>query len=126
MTGPPFIERHRVLLADDDRACLRTLADFLAEEGFDVATAENGTVAIELLEAEPYSLVITDLNMPGATGLDVLSFVKRRNLAIPVIIITANTDEEAHEQARVMGASAYVTKPIQLDELLVRVQAQLS
>jgi len=122
----PHPKQHRLLLADDDSMCLRTLAGFLADEGFDVVTVENGTAALETLATEALSLLVTDLNMPGATGLDLLSFVKRENLAVPVIIITANSDEEAREQARVMGAADYITKPINLDDLLARVRGQLA
>lgn len=118
--------KHRLLLADDDSTCLRTLADFLTEEGFDVVAVDNGSKALETLATVSFSLLVTDLNMPGATGLDLLSFVKREGLALPVIIITANSDAEAKEQARVMGAADYITKPIDLDDLLARVENQLS
>jgi DNA-binding response OmpR family regulator len=114
------------LLADDDPTCLSSLSDFFTDEGFDVVAVRDGSLALERLESEPFSLLITDLNMPGATGSDLLAFVKKAGLSLPVIIITASSDDDAREQARVMGAADYVSKPIGLDDLLVRVVKHLA
>lgn len=120
------MSEHRLLIADDDPLCLSALAQFFEEEGFTVEAVDNGTAALDRLGSESYSLLITDLNMPGATGLELLAFIKKSELHLPAIIISANIDSEAREQASAMGAGDYIKKPIQLDDLLERVQSQLS
>lgn len=118
--------QHRLLIADDDPLCLSALAQFFAEEGFIVEAVDNGTAALDQLGSESFSLLITDLNMPGATGLELLAFIKKADLKLPAFIISANTDSEAKEQAGAMGAAGYIKKPIQLDDLLECVRNQLS
>lgn len=116
---------HRLLLAEDDPHALRILAGFLIEEGFEVMVAPDGGAALDLLKSERFSLLITDLDMPRATGLDLLAYVRQEGLDLPVIIITASSDTDARAQADAMGAADYLNKPIMLDALLERISRQL-
>jgi two-component system, OmpR family, response regulator ResD len=116
---------HRLLLADDDPMALGILGGFLQEEGFDVTTAADGGIALDLMKEQTFSMLVTDLDMPRATGSELLAYVKEASLTMPVIIVTANGDEEAREQASALGASDYVTKPIKLEDLLERIARHL-
>jgi DNA-binding response OmpR family regulator len=112
------VTTHKLLLADDDPKLLEILGSFLQEEGFEVTRASDGGRALDLMQRQAFSLLVTDLDMPRATGTELLAFAKEKGLPMPVVIITANGDEEARKQAAALGAADYVTKPIQLDALL--------
>lgn len=116
---------YKVLLAEDDPNTSRMLSHFLVEEGYDVTVAPDGGVALELLEKDEFSLLITDLDMPRATGADLLAYVRQRGLDLPVIVITATADVEARAHARALGAADYINKPISLDALLERISHHL-
>lgn len=117
---------HRLLLADDDPKVREILGSFLQDEGFDVTLASDGGIALDLMKEHTFSILVTDLDMPRATGSDLLAFAKDSGLAMPVIIVTANSDDEAREHAVALRASDYVTKPIHLDDLLERIHRHLN
>ena len=88
-----------VLIADDDLMVLETIRKFVDFRGDNAFVAPNGPVAIDLLDEESVDLVITDIQMPGATGFDLLNAAKSRNLAVPVIIVTGYADLDRATQA---------------------------
>lgn len=119
---PPVISPHhpphRLLLVDDDPVLLETLTDLLQHEGFNVTTAESGEGAERLLAAArpPFSLVLTDLVMPGKSGMDVLRKALQVNPSCTVLILSGfGTVREATE-AMDQGAYGMVTKPLHLDQ----------
>ncbi len=114
-----------ILLAEDDARALEVLATLLREEGFEVVPVADGGAALELLGAREFSLVITDLNMPRATGVDLVVHLRARDVRTPVILISADGDAIARAQSETVGASDYITKPIKVDDLLVRVERLL-
>ena len=83
----------KILWADDEIDLLKPHILFLKNKGYDVFTANNGRDAIEAVEQEPFDLIILDENMPGLTGLETLSQVKRIAPATPVIMITKSEEE---------------------------------
>jgi len=103
-----------ILLIDDDRAVRELLANLLSDE-HECHTADRAEQAVELLEFQEYDLVITDISMPGLSGLEVLRRVKQRN-AIPVIVISGRVDEY-QDAALNMGAFAVFAKPFPLAAL---------
>jgi CheY-like chemotaxis protein len=114
----------RALVADDDPYMLDTVASLLRKEGFLVEAASNGTDLIALLTdgAQP-NLMITDVQMPGMSGLSVLSYVKRHHTRVPVILMTAFATDHLRERALAEGASAVLGKPfssLELRELVAR------
>lgn len=114
----------RALVADDDPDMLDVVASLLRKEGFLVETATNGTDLVALLTngAEP-NLMIADVQMPGVSGLAVLSYVKRRHTRVPVILMTAFATDRLRERALAEGASAVLSKPfdfLELRELVMR------
>jgi two-component system NtrC family response regulator len=106
------------MLVVDDRANMRQMLEAcFAEQGFDVVTASNGDQAVLRLDEREFDIVITDLNMPGKDGLDVLRAAKRRYPDTEVIIITAYGSIEKAVEAMRLGARDFITKPFKLDEI---------
>ena len=117
----------RLLVVDDNEVNLDVLGRRLERKGCLVTTALDGPTALELLEQQPFDAVVLDLQMPGMSGLEVLEAIreKRSQLAMPVIMATAQTDPEMMVSALEAGANDYVTKPIDVDVLYARLRAQL-
>jgi two-component system response regulator HydG len=111
--------RHRVLVIDDNLELAQTTAGYLDQHGFEAAAVAGGAQGIERFAAEPADVVLTDLRMAHADGLDVLDGIKRIDPATPVIIMTAFGGIESAVEAIRRGAYHYVTKPFKMD--IVRV-----
>jgi CheY-like chemotaxis protein len=115
----------RVLLAEDD-ADLRTLvAQGLRKDGFEVVEVANGLQLLDYLASllagdksgAPAQLIVSDVRMPGVTGLSVLAGLHASGLDVPVILLTAFADEETRAEAKQLGAFALVDKPFDMDAL---------
>ncbi len=107
----------KVLIVDDERSILDTLRILLRSEGFEVSVADSGRDALERLpEIEP-DVVLTDIRMPGVTGIDVLSAVRERDPELPVILMTAQASLQSAVQAVNQGAFYYVQKPFRNDDM---------
>jgi len=123
--------QRRVLLAEDDYEMRALLSLALREAGYDVCECGNGAdllTTLSLLEASTagvFDLVISDIRMPGASGLDVLEDLRHRKGVPPVILITAFGDDETHARARQLGAAAVFDKPFETDDLLSKVREVL-
>lgn len=117
----------RILVADDDQALTRTLSWILSENGYDVVTVTNGEHLLDRLGAEPYDLLLLDIMMPGADGLQLLERVKGdpRVSDVPVLMISSMPPEEATVRALGLGAADFISKPFRVRELLARVKAHL-
>ena len=114
----------RALVADDDPYMLDLVASILRKEGFLVEAVSNGTDLVAFLASgsEP-NLMITDVQMPGMSGLAVLSYVRLRHSRVPVILMTAFATDHLRERALADGASAVLGKPfssLELRELAAR------
>jgi DNA-binding NtrC family response regulator len=103
----------RLLVIDDDAKIAALFADFFGDR-YAVETADSGAAALAALDRQRPDLVLLDINMPGISGLEVLKEIKRRDERIPVIMVTANNEISAAEQALKAGAFAYLPKPFQL------------
>jgi two-component system, NtrC family, response regulator HydG len=108
----------RVLLVDDESGIVQTLAILLKGEGYRVASALGGKAGIEALDEEIPDLVISDIRMPGATGLEVLAKAHERDPELPVILMTAQASLQSAMRAVNEGAFYYLQKPFSNDELL--------
>lgn len=115
---PPQLPAPSLLLVDDDPMPLETLAALLSAEGFQVVTAATGEEAVRRLKAEepPFDLVITDLVMPGKTGMDVLKCALNRNPSCTVLVLTGFGSVREATEAMELGAFDFVTKPMQIDQ----------
>ncbi len=115
----------RILVVDDDENLRWVLETQLSDAGYSVATAKDGEEALELIEREPPSLVLSDLKMPKLPGMELLARVKKLHPELPVVIFTAFGSIKSAVQAMRAGAWDYLTKPIDSDELLMIIQRAL-
>ncbi len=111
--------RGRVLVADDEEAARKGLASLLRREGFEVDVAEDGVQALARLEETAPDVLVTDLHMPGLDGLQLLEKAREAIPELVVVMVTAFADVDTAVQAMQKGAEHYLTKPVQVDELLV-------
>jgi len=114
--------RFRILVVDDEPVQRELISGFLKKQAFDVVVAETGAKALELFRQDSIDLILTDQKMPHMSGLDLLQAVRAINPEIPVILITAFGSIEAAVSAIQGGATDYLTKPLNLDELLFRIR----
>ncbi len=114
--SPPL----RVLVVDDEATQLELVSGFLARHGFEVATAASGEQAVRHFRTEPVDLILTDQKMPGLDGLALLQAARAVDPEIAVIVVTAYGTIEDAVAAVKAGATDYLTKPLNLDELLHR------
>jgi sigma-B regulation protein RsbU (phosphoserine phosphatase) len=118
----------RLLVVDDDEGNRDLLSRRLARWGHTVATADSGRRALEVVESEPFDVVLLDVMMPEMSGLDVLRVIRGMHSpsGLPVIMATARGQSEDVVEALRLGANDYVTKPLDFPVVLARVQTQLS
>ncbi|MDI6762418.1 MAG: sigma-54 dependent transcriptional regulator [Thermodesulfobacteriota bacterium] len=116
---------YRVLVVDDDLEMCGLLSDVLKGEGFSAITTHDSLEASKILKKEEFDIIITDLKMKGLKGLDLLEETRQVSPLTPVIIITAFGTIESAIQAMKMGAYDYITKPFQMDELILTVRKAL-
>jgi two-component system, NtrC family, response regulator AtoC len=114
---------HNILIADDDEGVRSVLRDLLEGEGYHVTEVKSGTeVLTTLAKGAEFSLVLMDVRMPGIDGLDVLERLRKSGNETPVIMITAHATASVGIKAMQRGAYDYLTKPFEIDEVLLLVQ----
>ncbi len=121
-------EHASLLVVDDDDDLRNLLARRLERKGFAVATASDARQGLELIQNRPIDLVLLDHMMPGVSGLEALKLVRQKYSAtmLPVIMVTARNDSGNIADALELGASDYITKPVDFPMLLARIQLHLS
>ena len=112
----------RVLIVDDDPGQRSLLDSFLKGQGFETVAVDSGERALERLRGGKFDMMISDVRMPGLSGLDTLRVARREQIMVPVLLVTAFTDIRDAVAAMRDGAVNYLAKPIDLDELLLSVQ----
>ncbi len=113
-----------ILVSEDNVLTLKTIEYVLRKAGYEVFKAEDGVQAIKILEQEEVDLVITDINMPYTKGLELVRHINaNHSSSIPVIIITGITQSETRDHAMDLGARGYLTKPLDLDDLVGMVRS---
>jgi len=115
-------EIERILVADDDAVIREGLRRILTAEGYDVETVSNGRAALERLEEQSFKLLVTDLKMPGMSGLDVLQSLRACQPELPVVLITGYAAIDNAVEAMKNGATDYLSKPFANDELISKVK----
>ncbi len=108
--------RRRVLVVDDEPEIIEILTEYLAAD-HDVVAAGDASQALDQIVAARPDLVFLDINMPGMNGVQALKLIKKIDATIPVLIVTANTDNELAAEAVRAGAFSYIPKPFNLKYL---------
>ena len=111
-------EMPRLLIVDDDPGQRSLLNSFLRSQGFETALADSGERALEMLRSGKFAMMISDVRMPGLSGLETLRRARQEHATLPVLLVTAFTDIRDAVAAMRDGAVNYLPKPIDLDELL--------
>ncbi len=114
----------RILLVEDERPIVESLRYALEKEGYDVTEASDGSEALELARKTPPDLVLLDIMLPGMSGFEVCRIL-RKDSPVPILILTARTDESDRIVGLDLGADDYITKPFSVREVLARVRAAL-
>ena len=114
----------RILVVDDEFQITRVLKRSLGAHRYDVRTASDGESALDLFRDFHPDVVITDLSMPGMSGIE-LCRVIRKDSSVPIIVLSVRGEEQTKVEALDAGADDYVTKPFGMNELLARVRAAL-
>ena len=118
--------RKRILVVDDDQQILEMMQEILEEEGLDSDQCLSAVDAISKLGESYYDLVISDVRMNGMNGFELLEFIKDRYPDIPVILMTGYTDDYDISDALILGAEDYITKPFDVDKILISLKNSLS
>ena len=114
-----------ILLIEDDETIAKGLVAALEHERFDVRHADNGEDGLQMIRERSPDLLLSDIMLPGMDGLAVMRVVKQEFPGIPVIMLTAKSDEIDRVMGLEMGADDYVTKPFSVREVVARVKARL-
>ncbi len=115
-----------ILIAEDDELILKTIEHKLLKEGHEVILTRNGKEAIETLKEKDVDLTITDIMMPFASGIEILSAIKSMGKDVPVIMLSSMGQEEVVLNAFDLGASDFIVKPFSPSELMLRVKRFLT
>jgi len=114
------------MIIEDDEAMRSLLEDFFEEEGFETDSASNGADALRILSKDHLDLIVTDIRMPGLTGLDILPGLRRLKPETPIIVMTAFGSEEVRRRSLERGATTYLEKPIHLSQLRTLIHEMIS
>lgn len=115
----------QILLVEDDRELNRTVCTFLNGNGYQVTGCMNADDAYDALYAHVFDLIITDVMMPGTDGFAFAQTVRQTDQQIPILFMTARDDFAAKQKGFLSGADDYMVKPVDLQELLLRIGAIL-
>lgn len=119
------LARRKILLVDDNRTNRSVISRVLENAGHVVETAENGDDALDRLDVEVFDIVLTDINMPGTSGLDLTKMYRVLNTEephMPIVALTADATEQAKQDCREAGMDGFLTKPVEAHQLLALVR----
>jgi DNA-binding NtrC family response regulator len=120
--GGEILNQFRVLLVDDETEFLETLVKRLKKRKLDVVSAVSGKDALATLGAEPIDVVVLDVKMPDMDGIETLKEIKKISPQVEVIMLTGHASVEVAIQGMELGAFDYLMKPMDIDELLYKLQ----
>ena len=115
-----------ILVVDDELSMREFLKILLEKEGYEVTTASEASSAIDLIQNKAFDLVLSDIKMPGISGLSLLEKIKEIDDSIAVIMITAFASPENAVIAMKSGAFDYITKPFKVDEIIKIIKSAIS
>ncbi|OGP71570.1 MAG: histidine kinase [Deltaproteobacteria bacterium RBG_13_60_28] len=116
----------QILVVDDEPNMLRLLKTILMDKtGYEVTTTNNPLEVSKLLQEKPYDLVVSDLKMPLVDGMDLIDIIKKIDVQLPIVIITAYGTLETAEEAVQKGAYDFITKPFRKETILITIKRAL-
>ncbi|MGE5362874.1 MAG: sigma-54-dependent transcriptional regulator [Bacteroidota bacterium] len=115
----------KILIIDDDESIRKTITNYLKRQGYEVYSASDGSSGTEIARDEQVDLVVSDIRMPGMSGMDVLEQIKTMDEHIQVILITAHDDMHSTVMAMQKGAYDYIEKPLEIERLKIAVKRAL-
>jgi DNA-binding NtrC family response regulator len=115
----------RILVVEDDQDIRDLLVETLQRSGFEIDTAENGKQGLQQFQAHHYDLILTDIRMPVMDGLQMLKMIKKEDSKMPIVVVTAYPSVDSAVECLVKGADDYLVKPIQMDDLNVKINKAL-
>ncbi len=113
--------KSKILLIDDELESCKALSHLLNQAGYEVAISDSGESALTLLESQPFDLIISDLFLPGISGIDILKQIKDESPETGVILVTGKASAETAVEAMKEGALDYITKPFNFEHLKIQV-----
>lgn len=116
-------DTRRILVIDDSAIARRLARSTFEQEGYEVTEAENGSTGLELIRSQAPDCVVLDLLMPEMTGQDLLQEIRREELDVPVIVITADVQTTTQKECLELGAAAVLHKPRDAEELVNAVRS---
>lgn len=115
----------RILIVEDDRPLLEAIQQLFEEESYAVDTALHGDDALLLAEQDIYDLIVLDIMLPGMSGLSIVQHLRKKSIAVPILLLTARDSVEDRVKGLDAGADDYLVKPFAVAELLARARALL-
>mgnify|MGYP001400470313 CR=1 FL=1 len=115
----------RILVVDDDKHTQRLLEAVLTAENYIVFTAANGEEALNVMDKEPIDLAIVDIMMPKMDGYEFTNILRKTNNNLPILMVSAKQLPEDKHKGFLVGTDDYITKPIDIEEMLLRIKALL-
>jgi DNA-binding response OmpR family regulator len=115
----------RILVVEDDEKIASFIKKGLQEESYSVDVTENGYEAIYMIETNHYDIVLLDLMIHGLNGMEVCKNIRAKNIAVPIIMLTARDELKDKIKGLDSGANDYITKPFAFEELLARIRVKL-
>ena len=119
------MDTYRVLFVDDEEELVTTIVERLEYRGIDADFALSGKKALAKMREKSYDVVVLDLKMPGMSGADVMEVIRKEHPQIPVLLITGHGSLDDEPEEKPEGAFDYLAKPINLEDLLAKIQEAL-
>lgn len=113
----------KILIVEDNKLNMKLMADILGEIGYDITKAEDGEVALEILEHQDFDLILLDIQLPKKSGYDVLKEMKKN---IPTIAVSACCMEDEILKAKASGCLDYIKKPLNINEFIAKIKHYLA
>ena len=115
----------RILLVEDDKSLARVIRDYLTMASFDVTACEDGLIALEIFKSRPFDICIVDVMLPKMDGYTLVEKIRAVNKTTPVIFLTSKSAKEDRIKGFVTGGDDFITKPFDIEELVLRINVFL-
>ncbi len=115
----------RILIVDDEPAVVELLEEIIDTYGLTPLTASSAREAVSLLTKERVDMILLDLSMPEITGEQFLDFIQKKGANIPVVVVSANVDDEREESLKEAGAKGFIRKPFEVGQVIDEIERLL-